>query len=109
MANCGKNPDYAKTKAYKDLKKYMLDSLAQRGLNNPIYTDKVTEYMDFWVRRRQLKDDILARGLVVLDDRGRPSENRSISMETQVSRHMMSVFCALGFDKCDHDNADDEL
>ena len=32
-----------------------------------------------------------------MDDRGRMSENRSISLSIQVSRQMLTIFNALGF------------
>lgn len=75
----------------------MLENLAARGLDAEMYQDKVQEYMDFWVRRNELRDDIAKRGLTVMDDRGRLSENRSISLEIQVSRQMMAIFASLGF------------
>lgn len=86
-----------KSKAYKTLKKSMIDSLRLRGLDEDIYLDKVGEYMEFWARKRELTDDIKARGLTVVDDRGRESENRSVSLEIQVSRQMLAIFTALGF------------
>ena len=32
-----------------------------------------------------------------MDDRGRLSENRSVSLEIQVSRQMLAIFTTLGF------------
>lgn len=58
--------------------------------------DKVDEYMSFWMRRRQLRDDVAARGLYVTDDRGRISENRSVSLEIQASRQMLAILQAIG-------------
>ena len=75
----------------------MLDSLEARGLVEDIYRDKVDEYMEFWARKQELSADIQERGLTVTDERGRPSENRSISLEIQVSRQMLAIFTALGF------------
>ena len=86
-----------KTKAYKTLRKSLLSSLERRGLASPVYTDKVDEYMNLWVRRQQLMADVAERGLTVTDDRGRISENRSVSLEIQVSRQMLTLFTALGF------------
>lgn len=97
MADSKKKQDYRKAKGYKELKKSMLAILAQRGLEETAYTDKVDEYMDFWVRRCELRDDVAARGLTVEDDRGRLSENRSVSLEIQTSRQMLAIFTALGF------------
>lgn len=92
-----KKPNYRKTKEFITLKKSMTDILEQRGLEKAVYTDKVKEYMDFWVRRCELRDDVDARGLTVEDDRGRLSENRSVSLEIQTSRQMLAIFTALGF------------
>ncbi len=92
-----KTPDIRRTKQFLTLKQSMLDNLSARGLAEDVYRDKVDEYMDFWVRRRELQADIDARGITVMDDRGRLSENRSVSLEVQVSRQMLAIFSALGF------------
>lgn len=92
-----KPPDIRRTKQFLTLKQSMLDNLSARGLAEDVYRDKVDEYMDFWVRRRELQADIAERGLTVMDDRGRISENRSVSLEVQVSRQMLAIFSALGF------------
>lgn len=86
-----------KSKAFRSLKQSMVDSLDARGLCEDIYRDKVDEYMEFWARRQELAADIRERGLSVIDDRGRVTENRSVSLEIQVSRQMLAIFAALGF------------
>ena len=88
---------YARRREYAELRQAMLENLAARGLDGEMYRDKVQEYMDFWVRRQELRDDIARRGLTVMDDRGRLSENRSVSLEIQVSRQMLAIFSTLGF------------
>ena len=92
-----KRKNYRLTDAYKELRQSMLDNLAARSLDEAVYRDKVQEYMDFWVRRQELLDDIARRGLTVTDDRGRLMENRSVSLEIQVSRQMLAIFSTLGF------------
>lgn len=90
----------------------MIEKLALRGLDETAYIDKVDEYMDFWVRRCELRDDVNERGLTVTDERGRVSENRSVSLEIQVSRQMLALFTALGFKPEDFSGGygvDDEL
>ena len=93
----GKRKDWSKTKACKELRESLQENLTARGLVEKVYLDKLDEYMDFWCRRQELKADISERGLTVMDDRGRISENRSISLEIQVSRQMLTIFTALGF------------
>lgn len=89
--------DISRTKAYKALNKSLLDNLKARGLDCALYKDKVQEYMDFWKLHKELQRDIQERGMVVFDDRNRPSENRSISLDIQVSRQMLALFTAMGF------------
>lgn len=89
--------DYKRTKEYRELRESLLGSLRERGLDAACYTDKVNEYMDFWVRRQELREDIRTRGFTVKDERGRESENRSLSLEVQVSRQMLAIFTTLGF------------
>lgn len=110
MADPKKAKDYRKTKNFKALRQAMLDSLESRGLTGKAHTDKVEEYMDFWARRCELRDDVAERGLSVTDERGRVTENRSVSLEIQVSRQMIAIFTALGF-KADEalEAYDDEL
>ena len=102
------------TKAYKQLHDALMENLQARGLVEEIYTDKVKEYMDLWERRQELKADIEKRGIAVEDIRqGRLVENRSVSLEMQVSRQMLSLFKSLGFEaqalERDGEDPDDEL
>lgn len=89
--------DVRKSKAFRELRKSLLEDLNRRGLTEGAYIDKVAEYMDFWVRRQELRADVAERGLIVTDERGRVTENRSVSLEIQVSRQMLALFTAMGF------------
>lgn len=111
MADQSTTRDFRKGRGFRTLKKALLEDLAARGLDQAAYTDKVEEYMDFWALRQELKADIAQRGLTVTDDRGRQTENRSVSLAVQVSRQMMALFNALGFKASDFMGVggDDEL
>lgn len=88
----------AKNKAYTELKQALLDNLDSRGMVEQMYLDKVDEYMDLWEQRILLKKDIEERGLTIYDEKkGWTSENRSVSLEVQVSRQMLALYKALGF------------
>ena len=106
-----KKKDWRKSTAFSELKRDLESSLQARGLVEQVYRDKVNEYLDFWVLHQELKADIKARGLVVMDDRGRESENRSVSLSIQVSRQMLQIYTALGFksDAGTTGSDDDEL
>lgn len=89
-----------KPKGYKKLKNDLITNLNARGLIEEMYTDKVNEYMDLWERRIQLAEDIKERGVMVNDPKRGLIENRSVSLEAQVSRQMLAIFTALGFKEC---------
>ena len=85
------------SKAYRQLKKSLLESLEARGLVEDVYRDKVAEYMTLWVQLRELQADVKDRGVVVMDEkRGMLVENRSVSLATQVSKQMLAIYTALG-------------
>lgn len=111
MAEQKKPRNFRQSKSFRTLRQALLDNLAARGLDQDAYADKVDEYMDFWVLRQELKADIDQRGLTVTDDRGRQTENRSISLSIQASKQMLALFNALGFKASDFMDAggDDEL
>ena len=103
-----------KAKGYKKLKDSLIDNLLARGIAEDVFTDKVQEYMDLWQRRQELEADIEARGVVIEDaKRGGMVENRSVSLEVQISRQMLAIFKSLGFEDMaqanDSGGDDDEL
>ena len=100
-----KAKNFRQSKSFRVLKRAMLENLSERG--QAVYADKVEEYLDFWVLQQELKADIARRGLTVTDDRGRQTENRSVSLAVQVSRQMMALFNAMGFKTSDFVEAGD--
>ncbi len=81
-----------------ELEKSLLENLESRGMVEDVYRDKVQEYMGLWDRLQDLRMDIKKRGVTVMDEkRGMMVENRSVSLEVQVSRQMLAIYAALGF------------
>lgn len=89
--------DYEQSKEYRGIKRAMLADLKKRGLTSVLYTDKVQEYMDFWVQFQMLKDDVRARGVSVESGQGRMVENKSVSLCATASKQMQAIFTLLGF------------
>lgn len=111
-----KKKAWERTQAYRTLREGLMDNLSSRGLIEPMYTDKVEEYLALWVQLQQLKADIAENGVTRYDEkRGMDVENRSVSLEVQVSRHMLNLYTALGFKDISSgkamtvDGEDDEL
>ena len=68
--------DWTKTKAYRELKKEMLDDLEARGLISRPYIDKVEEYMELWVQLKMLNADIRERGVSIEYQNGENQKNQ---------------------------------
>ena len=88
---------YDRTNEYKALKKAL--ELAVResgGAPDEIQLSQIDEYMDLWVQRKLLRDEVLAKGVTVYDERGRAMENRSISLGIQTSKLMAALRKELG-------------
>lgn len=92
------NPNIRKTKPYRELKRSLEDSLAERGLIRPEFTELLGRYLDLWCEYQALTEDIETRGVVVMDEkRGMPVENRSLTIRHQTSNKMLDIYAALGF------------
>ncbi len=81
---------------FKRVRAEIYDALGGEKDVDRLTASRVEEYLDFWVLRHQLQDDITARGLYVQDDRGRTMENRSVSLSIQTSRQMAAIASTLG-------------
>lgn len=91
--------DYRRSERYKTLRAALFEALEVEGNLTPVTSDKVVEYMDFWVQRQQLREDVARRGLIVTDERGRTTENRSVSLGIQVARQMLEILRLLDITK----------
>lgn len=88
--------DWRKCREYRAVRQEILDGLGGKEAVDSLSLSRLEEYMDFWVLRHQLQDDVTARGLYVADERGRITENRSVSLSIQASRQMSALASALG-------------
>ncbi len=92
---------WKKTKAYKELKRDMLDDLESRGLLGRQYTDKADEYMNLWCWLQMLNTDIMERGVYTEYQNGATqkgtTDNKSLTIATRVSSQMLNIWTALGF------------
>ena len=96
------------TRAYRELKSSMEESMSARGLlskkdeekkiTDKVFTDMLSRYLDLWCEYQELSDDIAERGVVVMDEkRGMLVENRSLTIRHQTSNKMLDIYTALGF------------
>ena len=86
------------TRAYRELKSSMEQSMKERGLSAAVFRDQLSRYLDLWCEYQELSDDISERGVVVMDEkRGMLVENRSLTIRHQTSNKMLDIYSALGF------------
>lgn len=98
VSGMAKSKNIRATKAFRDLKDSLKDSLEARGLVEPVYTELLSRYLDLWCEYQHLTDDINERGVVVMDEkRGMLVENRSLTIRHQTSNKMLDIYTALGF------------
>lgn len=91
---------YDRTNEYKALKKALELAIRESGgALDEIQISQIDEYMDLWVQRKLLRDEVRAKGVTVYDERGRAMENRSISLGIQTSKLMAALRKELGLVK----------
>lgn len=91
---------YDRTNEYKALKKALELAIRESGgAPDEIQLSQIDEYMDLWVQRKLLRDEVRTKGVTVYDERGRAMENRSISLGIQTSKLMAALRKELGLVK----------
>lgn len=91
--------DYSKTKEFqtvRDALQLAVASAAGAVALDALLLSQIDEYMDLWVQRQMLRDEFRAKGVTVFDERGRASENRSISLGIQTSKLMAALRKEMG-------------
>lgn len=82
-----------KSAEFSSVKGWLQDLLSS---HDPLIDTQVEEYMAFWVQRKLLAADVEERGVLVMDERGRLSENRNVSLGIQISKQMQVLLQQLG-------------
>lgn len=90
---------YRKSAKYKAIRADLLHQLALRGTNEQYYLDLVSDYMNFWVTKNLLNEDIQKRGVVVEYHNGGGQSgwkrNESITEQIRVNTQMLHILAAL--------------
>ena len=96
----------AKTKAYIDsdlfseIKADLLDQLDRNGTTGKYYVDLVSDYMNTWVTKSLLADDIQQRGVNIKYDNGGgqkgTKKNDSVELGIKINAQMLKLLSELG-------------
>lgn len=107
--------DYTKTKEYKGIKNSLIKYLQDTNNDNPYFNGLVEDYMDLWVIKNELRDDIKERGVVCKYQNGETQwgykRNDSVGELNKVSSQMLKILSQLKIEpkKLEIVEEDDEL
>ncbi len=114
MAANAKTKKYIECKLFDTIKKDLLDQLDRNKTVGEYYIDLVNDYMDMWVTKCLLVDDIQRRGVNVKYDNGGGQKgmkkNDSVEQRIKINAQMLKLLSELGIkpSQSDGDNDDNE-
>ena len=113
VAASAKTKKYLESNLYDEIKMDLLDQLERNGTTGKYYIDLVYDYMDMWVTKNLLVDDIQQRGVNVKYDNGGGQKgvkkNDSIEQRIKVNAQMLKLLNELGIKPTQGgDGCDDE-
>ena len=116
MAANAKTKKYLESDLYAEIKKDLLDQLERNGTTGTYYSDLVNDYMDIWVTKCLLVDDIQQRGVDVKYNNGGGQKgikkNESVDQRIKVNMQMLKLLSEIGIkpSRVDGDpGADEEM
>lgn len=78
----------------------LLKNLKDRDMDNPIFNERVEDYMAFYFQLNVLKLDLLENGTMEFDDRtGSLVPRKSVAEAVRVSREIGKIWQELGFNE----------
>ena len=100
MAANAKTKKYLESDLYAEIKKDLLDQLERNGTTGTYYSDLVNDYMDIWVTKCLLVDDIQQRGVDVKYNNGGGQKgikkNESVDQRIKVNMQMLKLLSEIG-------------
>ena len=107
--------DYKKTKQYKELRADLMRQLEVNNTSGKYFEDMVNDYMDLWVIKNQLIDDVAERGVITTYKNGAnqygTKKNDSLDTLLKVNSQMLRILTQLKIEANEPqpDTDDDEL
>lgn len=92
--------EYLNSDLYTEIKTDLLDQLDRNGTTGKYYVDLVSDYMDLWITKCLLVEDIQERGVSVEYDNGGGQKGRkkndSVEQRIKVNAQMLKLLSELG-------------
>lgn len=87
--------EYLACELYKQIEKDLQEQLIRMGANSPYSIDLVHDYMEFWVTKCLLEDDVRRRGVMVTYNNGGgqkgKKKNDSVELKIKVTQQMTAI------------------
>ncbi|OGO80076.1 MAG: hypothetical protein A2Y21_02170 [Clostridiales bacterium GWC2_40_7] len=113
MAASTKTRKYINSDLFSEIRKDMLDQLERNGTIEKFYTNLVDDYMDMWVTKCLLVDDIQQRGINIKYENGGgqkgTKKNDSVEQRIKVNVQMLKLLSELGIKPSQTDGDGDAL
>jgi len=102
MAANAKTKQYLASKQYEKIRQDLLDQLERNETIGEYYLDLVNDYMDLWVTKSLLVEDIQKRGVNIKYDNGGGQKglkkNDSIELRIKVNKQMLELLSRIGIE-----------
>lgn len=90
-----KTQEYLNCKLYALIENDLQNQLIRMGSENPYAVDLIHDYMEFWVTKCLLEDDIRTRGVMVTYNNGGgqkgKKKNDSVELKIKVTQQMTAI------------------
>lgn len=107
---------YYRTKPYKEIKTDLLEQNERNGTTGKYYTDLIEDYMDMWVTKCLLINDIRSRGVNIEYNNGGnqkgTKKNDSVDQLIKLNAQMLKLLAEIGIKPSKQDgdmDNDDEM
>ncbi|HBV87033.1 MAG TPA: RNA polymerase subunit sigma-70 [Desulfosporosinus sp.] len=113
MAANAKTKKYLNSELFAEVQRDLLDQLERNGTFGKYYADLVGDYMDMWVTKCLLVDDIQRRGVTIKYDNGGGQKglkkNDSIEQRIKINAQMLKLLAELGIKPAQSGGEEDDL
>lgn len=104
--------DYRKCTKYKEIKQDLLNKLKEKGEKGTAYINLIDDYMELWVTKSKLNDDITDRGVTVMYNNGGGQvgykKNDSVELSIKVNSQMLKILNELEIKPAQSGGEDDD-
>ena len=112
MAVNKKAKTYMESELHERIKSDLMDQLERNGTTGKYYEDLVNDYMDMWISKCLLSDDIKQRGVIVKYDNGGgqkgKKKNESVELFNKVNAQMLKLLTEIGIKPSQAGEGDEE-